>query len=157
MDGVLTDGGIFVAAPGEWMRRMDIKDGYALQVAVKSGFNVVVISGSDSEAITSRLKKLGIGDIYMNVKEKKALLIAIAEERGWRWEETLYMGDDIPDYPCMELPLLSCCPEDAAAEIKRISSYISPLKGGYGCVRDVIEKVLKLNNCWPLETTVAAT
>jgi len=157
IDGVLTDGGIYVAAPGQWIRRMDIKDGYAIQLAITSGFNVMIISGSDSQAVTSRLKNLGVQDIYMNVKDKKALLMTFAESHQWRWEETLYMGDDIPDYSCMELPLLSCCPADAAAEIKKISSYISPMKGGFGCVRDVIEKVLKLTNRWPLETTVAAT
>ena len=157
MDGVLTDGGLLIDSNGQWLRRMDIKDGYALQLAIKSGYKIIVISGSESEYVVERLRKLGIGDIFMKVKNKEKVLNDYIEKNNCRPEEILFMGDDIPDYNCMQIAGFACCPNDAAVEIKQISSYISPFKGGYGCVRDVIEKVLKLNNDWPLEISVAAT
>ena len=157
MDGVLTDGGLLIDSNGQWLRRMDIKDGYALQLAIKSGYRIIVISGSESEYVAERLRKLGIVDIFMKVKNKEKVLNDYIEKNNCRPEEILFMGDDIPDYNCMQIAGFACCPNDAAVEIKQISSYISPFKGGYGCVRDVIEKVLKLNNDWPLEISVAAT
>ena len=157
MDGVLTDGGLLIDSNGQWLRRMDIKDGYALQLAIKSGYKIIVISGSESEYVVERLRKLGIVDIFMKVKNKEKVLNDYIEKNNCRPEEILFMGDDIPDYNCMQIAGFACCPNDAAVEIKQISSYISPFKGGYGCVRDVIEKVLKLNNSWPLEISVAAT
>lgn len=157
MDGVLTDGGLLINRDGEWLRRMDIKDGYALQLAIKSGYKIMVISGSESEPVANRLRKLGIIDVFMKVNNKKAFLKEYIEKNNCKPGEILFMGDDIPDYDCMQIADFACCPQDAAVEIKQISSYISPFKGGYGCVRDVIEKVLKLNNNWPMETTVAST
>ena len=157
MDGVLTDGGLLINSYGHWLRRMDIKDGYALQLAIKSGYQIVVISGSESLQVAERLNKLGISNIFMKVNNKENLLIDFLEKNDCKINETLFMGDDIPDYNCMQIAGFACCPCDAAVEIKKISSYISPFKGGYGCVRDVIEKVLKLNNNWPLTTSVAAT
>lgn len=157
MDGVLTDSGLLIESGGRWLRRMDIKDGYALQLAIKSGYKVLVISGSESEPVAERLRKLGVADIFMKVKNKEVFFKDYVEKNNYKPEEVLFMGDDIPDYGCMKIAGFACCPYDAAVEIKQISSYISPFKGGYGCVRDVIEKVLKLNNDWPLETTVAAT
>ena len=157
MDGVLTDGSLLIDFNGQLLRGMDIKDGYALQLAIKSGYKIIVISGSESEYVVERLRKLGIVDIFMKVKNKEKVLNDYIEKNNCRPEEILFMGDDIPDYNCMQIAGFACCPNDAAVEIKQISSYISPFKGGYGCVRDVIEKVLKLNNDWPLEISVAAT
>ncbi len=157
MDGVLTDGGLLIQNDEQWTRRMDIKDGYALQLAVKSGYKILIVSGSESKPVADRLNKLGITEIYMKINDKLSFLKNYVEKNNNKGDEVLYMGDDIPDYECMKLAGIACCPRDAALEIQKMSSYVSPYKGGHGCVRDVIEKVLKLNNNWPLETSVAAT
>lgn len=157
MDGVLTDGGIQIEPNGNWLRRMNIKDGYAIQLAVKSGYRIVVISGSESEPVAERLRKLGVTDVFMKVTNKQSFFKDYILKNNLNIDETLFMGDDIPDYNCMKIAGFACCPADAAVEIKQISSYISHMPGGYGCVRDVIEKVLKLNNDWQLDTTVPAT
>ena len=157
MDGVLTDGNILVNDNNNWLRSMNIRDGYALQLAVKEGFRVVVISGSDSAFVRDRLNRLGINEVYMKVSEKENFLKKYLEENNLLSEELLFMGDDIPDYYCMKMAGIAACPADAAFEIKEIASYISPLKGGEGCVRDVIEKVLKLNNKWPLKNDTPST
>lgn len=156
MDGVLTDGSLVVEPNGNWIRRMNIKDGYAIQLAVKSGYKVAVISGSESTPVLERLRKLGVNDVFMNVNEKENFLKEYMLNNKILNEETLFMGDDIPDYGPLKIVGLPCCPADAVAEIKQICSYISPVRGGYGCVRDVVEKVLKLNDHWPLNTIAAA-
>jgi 3-deoxy-D-manno-octulosonate 8-phosphate phosphatase (KDO 8-P phosphatase) len=157
MDGVLTDGTLVIEQDGQWLRKMNIKDGYALQLAVKSGYRVLVISGSESEPVAKRLNQLGITDVFMKVNDKEAFLKDYISKNNISPTETLFMGDDIPDYHCVVMAGFGCCPADAAPEIKKISSYISPMSGGYGCVRDVIEKVLKLNNHWSLETNIPST
>jgi 3-deoxy-D-manno-octulosonate 8-phosphate phosphatase (KDO 8-P phosphatase) len=150
VDGVLTDGNLLATEEGHLLRRMSIKDGYALQLAVKKGYKVWVISGGKSEAVRARLNKLGITDVHIGIESKKELLLEIIAESKTDYAHILYMGDDIPDYACMKLTALPCCPNDAVAEIRQISKYISPYKGGEGCVRDVIEKVMKLNGDWDL-------
>lgn len=157
MDGVLTDGNVLVDSNDNWLRQMNIRDGYALQLAANSGFEVMVISGSSSSFVHDRLNKLGIKDVYMNVKNKEDFLKNIAAERRISLTELLYMGDDIPDYFCMKIAGVAACPADAALEIKEIASYISPYAGGHGCVRDVIEKVLKLNHKWTLNNNIPST
>ena len=157
MDGVLTDGSLLIEQDGLWFRRMNIKDGYALQLAVKYGYRVVIVSGSESEPVERRLHKLGVTDVFMKVNDKESFLKDYLTRNDILLSETLFMGDDMPDYNCMIISGFACCPSDAAVEIKQISSYISPRCGGYGCVRDVIEKVLKLNNHWPLETYIPST
>lgn len=157
MDGVLTDGSVIVDSDNNWLRRMNIRDGYALQLAVRFGFRVMVISGSNSSYVHNRLNQLGITDVYMNVKNKEDFLKNIATEDDIDLKELLFMGDDIPDYECMKMAGLAACPSDAAVEIKEVASYISPFAGGDGCVRDVIEKVLKLNNKWTLQNNIAST
>lgn len=157
MDGVLTDGSILIDHHNNWLRRMNIRDGYALQQAVKSGFRVMVISGSDSPYVRLRLNKLGVKDVFMEVKNKEEFLKQFSDKEGISMSEMLYMGDDIPDYYCMKVVGIAACPADAAFEIKEIASYVSPLAGGCGCVRDVIEKVLKLNNKWILQNDIAST
>lgn len=156
VDGVLTDGSLLVLNDGQMARRMNIRDGYALQLAVKKGYRVVIISGGTSDAVQERLNKLGVQDCFLKIDNKKATLVEYVAAHQLNWEEILFMGDDIPDYTPMQLTGLPCCPADAAPEIKQISVYISPVAGGHGCARDVIEKVLKLNDHWDLDTTVAA-
>lgn len=154
VDGVLTDGALYVFNSGEQVRRMNIKDGFALQLAVKKGYRIMVISGSFSEAVTSRLNKLGISDVFMKVTDKKAKLEELLAQYGLSWADILFMGDDIPDYTVMRYAGFACAPADAAVEIKQAAHYISPLSGGNGCVREMIEKVLKLNGHWELETDI---
>ena len=151
MDGVLTDGSLLISTDTEYLRTMDIKDGYAMHVAANNNYRMVVISGSISKPAIKRLKHVGVKDVFMGVEDKKELLQKYIAEHKLDPEEVLYMGDDIPDYRCMKIVGVSCCPADAAVELKQIVKYISPFNGGHGCVRDVIEKVLKLNGKWELE------
>lgn len=157
VDGVLTDGSLLVLPGNIMARRMNVKDGYALQLAVKKGYNVVVISGGYSEEVTERLNRLGITDVYMRVTDKVGTLTKHLHERHLSWEECLFMGDDIPDLDVMRRVGLPCCPSDAVQEIKEAAFYISPVDGGYGCVREVIEKVMKLNCKWNDDTHVPST
>jgi 3-deoxy-D-manno-octulosonate 8-phosphate phosphatase (KDO 8-P phosphatase) len=157
MDGVLTDGSLIVTNDNQWLRRMNIRDGYALQLAVKSGFNIIVISGSDSPQVADRLRKLGVTNVFMKVKEKEKFFREFLLRNKLMLNETLFMGDDIPDYSCMKIAGIAACPADAAFEIKEIAAYISPLRGGNGCVRDVLEKVMKLNNKWTLQSSIPST
>lgn len=151
VDGVLTDGSLLILNDGQMARQMNIKDGYALQLAVKKGYRVAIISGGKSEALRERLYKLKLTDVFMQVENKQQVLIDYVNKNNLSWNTILFMGDDIPDYKCMQLAGLSCCPADSAPEIKRIAKYISSYRGGHGCARDVIEKVLKLGGAWQLD------
>lgn len=148
VDGVLTDGTLLISENGLMLRKMHVKDGYALQLAVKKGYPVIIISGGNSPEVKARMAKLGISNVYMNVENKVEKLKELIAQFNLQKETILYMGDDIPDLEVMLFCGLACCPSDAVAEIKNISKYISPLKGGEGCVRDVIEKTLKLKGTW---------
>jgi 3-deoxy-D-manno-octulosonate 8-phosphate phosphatase (KDO 8-P phosphatase) len=154
VDGVLTDGTLFVFDNGEQVRQMNIKDGYALQLAIKKGYRVAVFSGSVSTAVVSRLNKLGISDVYMNIKDKRSEVEQYIQQHKIGWDEVLFMGDDIPDYAVMKQVALPCAPIDAVSEIKQVARFISSKKGGKGCVRDVIEKVLKLRDDWELDVEI---
>lgn len=156
MDGVLTDGTLLLLGDQLPLRRMHIKDGYALQLAVKKGYSVYVISGSESAPAKERFHKLGIQSVWMNVSDKKALFNQIIEKEGLNKQEVLYMGDDLPDYSVMQDAGLPCCPADAAEEIKQISGYVSTFNGGTGCVRDVIERVLRARGDWSQLDTVSS-
>jgi 3-deoxy-D-manno-octulosonate 8-phosphate phosphatase (KDO 8-P phosphatase) len=156
VDGVLTDGSLLLLEDGQMARRMNIKDGYALQLAIKKGYHILVISGSSSDAVRARLHKLGVMNVHMAVTDKKSLLQEFMNANTLTAEQLLYMGDDIPDMEAMQLAGLRCCPADAVPEIKTIAGYISPVNGGYGCVRDVIEKVLKLNEHWTADASIAS-
>lgn len=148
VDGVLTDGTVMVSTDGALLRSMNIKDGYGLKTAVNQGFNVCIISGGSNEGVRKRLVALGIGDVFLGIHNKIETLNSYIENKGLKKENILYMGDDIPDFPVMQLVGLPCCPQDAVPEIKNISKYISHKKGGKGCVRDVIEQVLKVQGKW---------
>ncbi|GAA4272085.1 HAD-IIIA family hydrolase [Aquimarina gracilis] len=148
VDGVLTDGTVIINTEGELLRTMSIKDGYALKTAVQQGYNVCIISGGKNEGVRKRLKGLGITDIYLGAHHKVEQLDEYLDIYNIKSENVLYMGDDIPDMPVMQMVGLPTCPQDAVAEIKEISKYVSFKKGGKGCVRDVIEQVLKVQGKW---------
>lgn len=157
MDGVLTDGGLYITDENKWLRKMHVRDGYALQLAIKSGYNIIVISGSDSPEVANRLNRLGVEHVFMGVKDKSTILQEWMLANNLKLNESLFMGDDIPDYECMNLAGIATCPLDAVSEIKEVATYISPFRGGEGCVRDVIEKVMKLNGKWSLDTNTTST
>lgn len=148
VDGVLTDGTVTVTTTGEMLRKMNIKDGYALKIAIDNGFNVCVISGGSNEGVRIRLSGLGIKNIYLGAHNKVEQLDEYLVINNIKAENVLYMGDDIPDVPVMKLVGLPCCPQDAVPEIKELSKYISHKNGGKGAVRDVIEQVLKVQDKW---------
>ena len=148
VDGVLSRETIPVALTGEPMRTANIKDGYAIQLAAKCGLHVAIITGARNEAVKVRYKGLGVNDIYIGASVKKECLEELMLIYELSAEEILYMGDDIPDYEVMQICGLPVCPCDAAVEIKQLSRYISPVRGGEGCVRDVIEQVLRAQGKW---------
>jgi 3-deoxy-D-manno-octulosonate 8-phosphate phosphatase (KDO 8-P phosphatase) len=148
VDGVLTDGSVHCFNDGEQVRVMNIKDGYALQLAIKKGLRILIISGGKAEAVIKRLNFLGISDVFMGVPHKLPVLQEYLIEHHISLEETLYMGDDIPDMECLKNVAASTCPADAANDIKPVCLYVSQYAGGQGCVRDVIEQVLKAKHLW---------
>ena len=150
VDGVLTDGKITIFPNGELIRSMNVKDGYAMKTAIDQGFNICIISGGTNAAVKERLRGLGITDIYLGAHNKIEQLDEYLDIYNIDPKNVLYMGDDIPDYPVMEMVGLPTCPKDAVPEIQNISLYISQKKGGNGCVRDVIEQVLKVQDKWSL-------
>jgi 3-deoxy-D-manno-octulosonate 8-phosphate phosphatase (KDO 8-P phosphatase) len=156
VDGVLTDSTLLVLENGLHARRMNIKDGLGLQMAVKNGFRVITISGSFSDPVVHRLKNLGVNEVYMSVTDKKKFIEDFILKNNLSWDEVLYMADDLPDLELMKMVGLPCCPADAVPEILELSKYISPLNGGFGCVRDVIEKVLKVQDKWVYHEAVVS-
>lgn len=148
VDGVLTDGSLILMPPDEMIRTMNTRDGYAMQLAVKKGFNVCIITGGNSRTVKTRLEYLGIQDVFMKSSNKIDIYEQYKQDKGIDDSQVLYMGDDIPDYQVMQKVSIATCPSDAAEEIKRIAHYISPFEGGRACVRDVIEQTLKVQNHW---------
>lgn len=148
VDGVLTDGRVHVTESGEQLRQFSIKDGYALQLAVKRGYPVAIISGAKSQGVRLRLQGLGITNVHLAIDNKTETFQTFLQENGLTPDQIVYMGDDVPDLPVMKLVGLPVCPADASDDIKAISIYISPKSGGNGCARDIIEKVLKVQNRW---------
>jgi 3-deoxy-D-manno-octulosonate 8-phosphate phosphatase (KDO 8-P phosphatase) len=148
VDGVLTDGTVTIFPNGELIRKMNTKDGFALKTAVDMGYNVCIITGGSNASVKSRLEGLGIKDIYLGAHNKIEQMNQYIDTHNLSLENILYMGDDIPDYPSMALVGLPTCPKDAVQEIQKISKYISQKRGGKGCVRDVIEQVLKVQDKW---------
>lgn len=148
VDGVLSAETISQGADGEPVRTVNIKDGYALRLAQMSGLHVAIITGAHPEAIRRRYQLLGIEDVFLSCSVKTETYERLKAKLGFADDEVVYMGDDIPDYDIMRRVGCPVCPADAAPEIKAISLYISHLRGGYGCVRDVIEQVLKAQGKW---------
>lgn len=148
VDGVLTDGSVFVNTNGEMLRTMNIRDGYAMKAAIDNGYNVCIISGGSNEGVRVRLRNLGITNIHLGTPDKVETFDEYIDIYQIKQEHVLYMGDDIPDYHVMKLVGLPTCPQDASPEIKGISKYISHKNGGKGAVRDVIEQVMKVQGKW---------
>jgi len=148
VDGVLTDGTITITTSGDMLRSMHTKDGFAIKTAIDAGFRVCVISGGTNEGVRKRLEGLGMTDIFLGAHDKIEQFNSYLDTYTLKKENILYMGDDIPDFPVMNLVGLPCCPQDAVPEIKAISKYVSHKKGGKGAVRDVIEQVLKVQDKW---------
>ncbi len=148
VDGVLTNSQVLVTELGEQLRSMSIKDGFAIKKAVRAGYRVCIITGGSSEGVVKRLEGLEVEDIFWGVSDKIEVFLSYVRSNQLDTSTILYMGDDLPDYQVMRLVGLPTCPADAAQEIIEVSQYISPKNGGEGAVRDVIEKVLKLNNQW---------
>ena len=148
IDGVLSTQTIALSDWGVPLRTVNLRDGYAIQLAVKKGYHVGVISGANSKEYIKRLKTLGVNDIFLNSRTKKESMKELVERWNIDLKSVLYMGDDIPDFEVMKMVGLPACPADADSEIKQIAVYISDKKGGEGCVRDVIEQVLRLNGKW---------
>ncbi len=148
VDGVLSDPKVLLSAQGELLRTMNTKDGYAIQYAVKRGYPIAIITGGRAENVAVRFGNLGIEDIYLGASDKKKDFDDFRIKYGLKADEILFMGDDMPDFEVMSISGVACCPADAVEEIKSISSYISHFKGGDGCVRDIIEQVLRLHGRW---------
>ncbi|MCK9423896.1 MAG: HAD-IIIA family hydrolase [Bacteroidales bacterium] len=147
-DGVLTDGSVIMTSNGEAYRISSVKDGYALQLAKKKGYKVAVISGANSESMALRMKALQISDVFLGIEKKHTVFREYLKKNNLQPSQVLFMGDDIPDYEVMLEAGVPTCPADAAEEIKSVAKYISHFGGGKGCVRDVIEQVLKVQGKW---------
>ena len=158
VDGVLTTGIFSIGEDGRPLRNLNSKDGYAIQLAIKKGFVVAVISGGKCEGVKASLQRLGLRDIYMGYPHKMDAwkdFLAGYEHEGLQARNILYMGDDIPDYHLLEEAGIGAAPANAAPEIREIAQYVSPREGGLGCVRDVIEQTLKLQGNWMMEEDFA--
>jgi 3-deoxy-D-manno-octulosonate 8-phosphate phosphatase (KDO 8-P phosphatase) len=148
IDGVLSLQTITLNSFGLPNRTVNLRDGYALQLAVKKGYHIGIISGSSSKDYQKRLRRLGVNDIFLNSRSKLNNFNTFLKKHDLDKSDVLFMGDDIPDFEVMKQAGIPVCPSDADSEIKQVSSYISDKKGGEGCVRDVIEQVLRLHNNW---------
>ncbi len=148
VDGVLTNSDLIVLESGKLLRKMSTRDGYAIKRAVQQGYNVCIITGGKSSGVVSRLQGLGVQHIYKGISDKLEALDEFVDTYDIDLGKVLYMGDDVPDLEVMRRVGLPACPQDAAHEIIEIAQYISVLKGGEGCARDVIEKVLRLHGKW---------
>lgn len=148
VDGVLSPSTIPLGEDGYPRRMANVKDGYALQLAVKKGYRIAIISGGKGEPIRNRYHSLGIADVYLEVAKKLPILKKWIELENLSPEEVMFMGDDIPDLTCLRYVGLPCAPFDACNEVKQTAIYISKFSGGYGCVRDILEQVMKAQGNW---------
>ncbi len=150
VDGVLTNGSVLLMPNGEVVRNMNSKDGYAIQLAIKKGYRIAIITGGNSQAVKTSLQSLGIEDVFLSQHDKLQCYKDYINEHDLKESEIMYMGDDLPDYDVMKRVGVATCPNDAAYEIKEISIYISSKKGGEACVRDVIEQVMRCQGTWEI-------
>ena len=148
VDGVLTNGKILVTSKGKMLREMNTKDGFIIKYALDKGFKVFIISGGTNKGVKERLKDLGIDEIFLGESTKKDTYDKLIKKYNLKKNEIVYMGDDIPDMPVMKKIGVPCCPNDAVPDVKQISIYISKKNGGQGCVRDIIEQTLRVQNKW---------
>jgi 3-deoxy-D-manno-octulosonate 8-phosphate phosphatase (KDO 8-P phosphatase) len=150
IDGVLTDNSVQVTEAGDYLRTMHVRDGQAIKWAIKAGYEVAIITGGRSEGAKKRLTELGIEEYYSGVGDKIPAFQSFIQRRNLNPLEICYMGDDLPDLPVLRKVMLAACPFDAVPEIIDACDYISPFAGGRGCVRDLLEKVMKLQDKWPV-------
>lgn len=155
VDGVMTDGRLQVTDAGEFLRTFHTRDGYAIRRAIEEGFNVCVMTGGKGNSIEKRLQVLGIRHYYLGADNKLPIFNSYVAAHNINLFDTIYMGDDLNDYEVIQKVGLACCPCDACPEIISLAHYVSPFKGGDGCVRDVIEKVMKLQGSWMRHLTVS--
>ena len=148
VDGVLTNSELIITESGQLLRKMNTRDGYAMKVALEAGLRICIITGGNSHGVEKRLKGLGIQDVYTGISDKLSVLEEYIKKYNLKLGGVLYMGDDIPDYDPMSKVGMPVCPKDATVEIQNVSRFISSKKGGEGCVRDIIEKVMKLQGKW---------
>ncbi len=148
VDGVLTDGKVIITTEGELLRTMSVKDGYAMKAATQLGYQVCIISGGTNEGVRKRLGGLGIKHIFLGASEKEVVFDRFVNDNNIDTSQVLYMGDDIPDIPPMKKVAIAACPQNAVAEVKEVCNYVSHKTGSEGCVRDVIEQVLKVRGDW---------
>jgi len=153
VDGVLSHTVVPMFPNGEPMRMANIKDGYVLQLAVKLGYKIAIITGGNTEAVRTRYEALGIKDIYMGRSSKLATYKEWRDMHGLNDDEIMYMGDDMPDLPILKTVGLPVCPADACIDVKEVCRYISPYSGGNSCVRDVMEQVLRAQDNWGKDLT----
>ena len=151
MDGVLTDGKILITNEGELLRAFDTKDGYAMKCALVQGYKIVIITGGRNKGVEERFKELGVFDIYMGAHHKTEAYQDLLDNYDLDPETILYLGDDVPDIPVMEKVGLGCCPADAVSDVKAMADYVSHKNGGEGCVREIIEQVLRVQGKWRLD------
>ena len=148
IDGVLSAETITMGTDGLPLRTVNIKDGYAIQLAVKMGLKVVILTGAKTESVRSRYERLGVEDIYMGCAVKIKTYEELLAKYGLTDKEVMYMGDDVPDLEILRRVGCPVCPQDACPDVKEASLYVSPLRGGFGCGRDVIEQTLRAQGKW---------
>ncbi len=148
IDGVFTDGSIIPLADGDYMRSYNAKDGYAVSYAIKHGYKIFIITGGRGDIVYKRFSYLGVTELHLGVSDKIAVLDDIIKRHGLNPDNIVFMGDDIPDLECMRTVGIPVCPADASCEIIEASRYVSEFGGGRGCVRDIIEQVLRAQDAW---------
>jgi len=148
VDGVWTDGSLLVTEEGHLLRTMNSKDGYAGRRAVLAGYKMIIISGGHSKGVEDRLSKLGMTEVHISIRNKIELFEEMVARGLVNPKTTLYVGDDLPDCKVLKAVELSCCPKDAVPELLEECDYISPYGGGRGCVRDIIERVMRSQGKW---------
>lgn len=154
VDGVLTDGSILANESGEQLRTFNVKDGYAIQYAVKKGLEIFVITGAKSLGVQKRFEGLGVKEVHLGISDKMMLLDQLLDSYGFSFSDLMFIGDDMPDYSCMQLAAVAVAPADAVEDIKKIAHYVSVKKGGEGVVREMVEKVMRLQGIWHADTTI---
>ena len=148
VDGVLTNGKLILEGSGEITRTISTRDGYIIRRAIKKGYNVSIITFGNSKMLEKMMNYLGVSDIFSSVENKLETLNSYCSSKNITLKNVLYMGDDMPDIDCIKSVSIGTCPNDAVPEIREVADYISHVNGGDGCVRDVMEQVLKINNDW---------
>lgn len=148
VDGVMTNGKVMITSEGEMYREMDTRDGFALKYALLKGFKIGIISGGTNEGVKKRLELLGVNKVYLGIHEKDIAFDDFVSTFNINPDQVLYMGDDVPDVPVMEKVGVSTCPQDALPDVKRVVDYVSHKKGGDGCVREIVEQVMRVQDKW---------